>query len=111
MLLRNSTGIGKFSILCGIVLSEWENEFMGNFTAYPKSHNIITQLLKQKGMESFMEKQNNLQTRYNFNELNKQIKPKQITASIGDIILCHPFLAHRVAPNYSHNIRYGIFMR
>ena len=112
MLLRNKTGIARFSILVGIVLSEWKADFMGNFTAYPRSHNVITQLLQQQGMEEFMKRQNDLSTRYNWDtSSNNKIKPKQIIASPGDIILCHPFLAHRVAPNHSDDIRYGVFMR
>ena len=72
---------------------------MGNFTVYPSSHNIITQSLQQYGMNEFMKQQNDINSRYNWDNASNNIKPKQIIGSPGDIILCHPFLAHRVAPN------------
>ena len=111
MLKRNKTGIGRFSILVGMVLSEWKHEWMGNFTTYPRSHIMIERLLKQYGHDTFIKKQNDITTRYNWNNGVNKINARQTIATPGDIILCHPFLAHRVAPNYSNDIRDAVFMR
>ena len=37
--------------------------------------------------------------------------PLQLLLEPGDIVLAHPKLAHRGAPNYSSNIRYMIYFR
>jgi len=68
--------------------------------------------LKKMGEDRFLTLQNNNNTRHNWVSNDEHvIKPLQIQASKGDVILCHPFLAHHVAPNITQNIRYGVFVR
>lgn len=43
--------------------------------------------------------------------VKKKVKIKNKKPNKGDVILAHPFLAHRAGPNYSKDIRYAVFMR
>jgi len=86
---------------------------MGNFTVYPGTHHETVNLLKKMGEDSFLTSQNDDKIRHNWisNEEKQIIKSVQVQASAGDVVLCHPFLAHHVAPNYTQNIRYAVFVR
>jgi len=95
---------GNFSLLCGIALSNWPTPYMGNFTVFPQSHHVIGPSLQEMGAERFCKQQKE------GDKLQFQ-GGVQVIAECGDVIMCHPFLAHRVGPNHSPHIRYAVFFR
>ena len=103
---KNGTNIGGFSLLCGIILSDWKDKYHGNFTVYEGSHHDIYKEIKKNGEQEFILKQNNKHTKTKLPH-----KIVQIIGKPGDIVIAHPFLAHTRGPNVSNNIRYAVFMR
>ena len=102
---HDNTQIIGFSLLCGIILSEWKI-WGGPFTVFDKSHYNLGNLLKNSGEHEFLAKEGVEQNRSCLN--NKII---QIEGNVGDVIIAHPYLAHLRGPNFSNNIRYAVFMR
>ena len=108
MRFGNNIGIGKFTVLIGFVLSNWNENYVGNFTVFPREHYKISNELKQYGVNEFL---NKVKTGKNMTPFKVNNEAKQIIGNIGDVIICHPYLPHRAGPNLSENIRYAVFMR
>eukprot|EP01084_Bolivina_argentea_P112524 200677_1 len=103
---NDNTQVGGFSLLCGCVLSHWKEDYMGNFTVWDKSHYNLGNLIKNQGEHEFLMKEGSDENRSNLSNEVLQIK-----GNVGDVIICHPYLAHMRGPNFSNNIRYAVFIR
>eukprot|EP00468_Gymnochlora_sp_CCMP2014_P015240 CAMPEP_0167768800 /NCGR_PEP_ID=MMETSP0110_2-20121227/16890_1 /TAXON_ID=629695 /ORGANISM="Gymnochlora sp., Strain CCMP2014" /LENGTH=451 /DNA_ID=CAMNT_0007657557 /DNA_START=118 /DNA_END=1473 /DNA_ORIENTATION=- len=93
-----------FTMLMGVVLSAWPAPWVGNFTLFPGTHLTLNESINNVGKQTFCEA-------YKKSRLRMQVAPVQVIAEPGDIVICHPFLAHRAGPNHSCNIRYACFFR
>ena len=130
-----------FSLLLGVALSACPAPYRGNLTVFPGSHRTIHSLILNNGrlrgvdehrLWSVATDPNNpwcasktttTTTSKNVEQHNEPNtdqyqpplpdlgSPKQLVLEPGDIILAHPKLAHRGAPNLSSNIRYMIYFR
>ena len=92
-----------FNSVVLVALSDWEEDNMGNFTAYPGSQVKILEMINQQSALEFrrtMEQKTDL-----------QIPPKQIHARAGDVVFTHPLLAHDIAPNTSDKVRWAVLFR
>merc|ERR1719242_2833950 len=89
MNVERNNGPGTFSLLCGVALSNWTLPYMGNFTVFPNTHHHLGQRLQVMDRQEF----NKLQAS---NEKDRFDNGLMVSAECGDVILCHPFLAHRV---------------
>ena len=103
---NDNTQIYGFSLLCGVILSHWHSPYMGNFTVFDKSHWNLGNLIKNVGEHEFLNKEG-----LDVNRSNLRNKVIQIEGNVGDVIICHPYLAHLRGPNFSNEIRYAVFFR
>jgi hypothetical protein len=92
---------GNFTALCGVLLSDVPEPFMGNFTAWPGTHRLYEKYFQEYGVEKFLEGVPQVELP----------EPQQFTGRAGDAILCHYQLGHGVAANLSPFIRYAVFFR
>ena len=109
-----------FSLLVGVALSEVSEPMCGNFTIFPKSHKLIHELILDngclRGIDDHLE-WSLATSMYNpwgvtdGPQLPDLGPPKQLLLKPGDVVLAHPNLAHRGAPNLSPNIRYMVYFR
>ena len=94
---------GWFASIVMVVLSDWEEDNMGNFIAYPKSQFQVSQLLNEMSGSEFRDAMRNCHP--------LGIEPLQIHAKAGDVIFTHPLLAHDIAPNLSDKVRWAVLFR
>ena len=89
-----------FSLLVGITLSDTVEPLSGNFTVFPGTHHTIHNMLKADQGSIPLNSGDNRQ-RANEDKSLDFGQPTQLTSLRGDLVIAHPHLAHRVAPNYS----------
>mmetsp|Transcript_5388 Transcript_5388/g.7170 ORF Transcript_5388/g.7170 Transcript_5388/m.7170 type:complete len:521 (+) Transcript_5388:58-1620(+) len=94
----------QFSVLVGICLSPWQVPFCGQFTVFPGQHHRMHADCKKLGIANFV-------AAYRAEKPALDVKPEQIMAQPGDVVLAHPMLPHRGGVNTSCNIRYAVFFR
>eukprot|EP00466_Bigelowiella_natans_P007674 jgi/Bigna1/86925/estExt_fgenesh1_pg.C_150079 len=95
---------GGDSVLVGICLSPWQVPFCGQFTVFPGQHHRMHTDCKKLGIANFV-------AAYRAEKPALDVKPVQIMAQPGDVVLAHPMLPHRGGVNNSCNIRYAVFFR
>ncbi len=93
--------IDNFTALLGVMLSDVNTEFAGNFSVWPGSHLLHEKYFREKGPEALLKGMPQIDIG----------KPLQITGKAGDIVLAHYLLGHGITPNVSPHIRYMIFFR
>ena len=115
--------IHGFSVLCGISLSNQDEDFSGSLVVYPKSHVLINEVLKTQ-----WSKQEELDVPESLRKLGPgqwswqdgnaipnnildNIEPVQVLLSKGDAIIAHHQLCHSVSQNYSDDIRIQLYYR
>mmetsp|Transcript_19739 Transcript_19739/g.39107 ORF Transcript_19739/g.39107 Transcript_19739/m.39107 type:complete len:241 (-) Transcript_19739:80-802(-) len=96
--------IFNFTLLCGVYLSDIDQEFAGNFTVFPGSHHTIERYAQQHGTSVI--KENGLPA-----TAIALSSPVQLKVNRGDIMFAHYQLAHTVAPNWSANTRQAVYFR
>lgn len=92
----------NFTMLIGVFLSDMPEPGHGNFTVYPKGHQILAEYFRNHGTDALFQ-----------NELDDLVEMKEsIIGKTGDVIICHPQLPHLGDPvNLSPYIRYLVFFR
>lgn len=93
--------IGNFTVLCGVLLSDVPEPFMGNFSAWPGTHRAFEKYFQERGTEKFLDGVPPIELP----------QPQQFTGRAGDAILCHYQVGHGIAANISPFIRYAVFFR
>lgn len=91
----------NFTMLLGVVLSDVSLPFAGNLAVWPGTHHLYEQYFREHGWESLLD---------GIPPVDLP-QPQQLTAQVGDVVLCHYQLAHGITPNVSPNIRYAIYFR
>jgi hypothetical protein len=91
----------NFTALVGVFLSEIPQDFMGNLTVWPGTHQRYSAYFRQQGPQSLLEGMPDIELP----------QAQQITARPGDAVLCHYLLGHGIAGNVSPFIRYAVFFR
>ena len=93
-----------YTLLLGVILSDIDAPFSGNFTVWPGTHRTLEQHFRQHGVQSL--------ERGDVTTSGIRLpRPIPITGSSGDIVLAHYQLAHAASPNLSSDIRYMCFFR
>ena len=91
-----------FSCLCVVLLSNLPDDFMGNFTVWPRSHYKVQKFLHQEGRDILKQGIPDI----------PNIGPMHMCkGQAGDIIFAHPLLYHSACPNLSPFIRYAAIFR
>ena len=101
-------GAGKesplpFSLLCKVALSDQTALHCGNFTVFPGSHRnpeVIHWYFAQMGKKPVP-----APVRPAVGE------PLQVRLAVGDAVLVHPYLCHRIGTNTSPHVRYSVIFR
>jgi len=93
----------RFGVLVVVALSDWDEDYKGNFTAYPGSHVEVAKKMKEM---SWMEFQ-----KFFVKATPLGIEPRQLHARTGDVIFAHPLLAHDVAVNKTDDVRWAVIFR
>lgn len=113
-------GVENFTMLVGCYLSDANENLMGNLTVFPGSHRILEKAIRDAGgPEKLFHKDQSIQTpddpqTESLKHLKAKVQlgnPIQLKVKAGDVVLAHYQLAHCIAPNISHNIRYAIYFR
>jgi hypothetical protein len=93
--------LASFTMLAGVLLSDLPDEYAGNFTVFPGSHDRFGAWFRDHdpiemagGMPPVEHGQ-----------------PRQVTGKAGDVVFAHYLTCHGIAANLSPNIRYAIFFR
>jgi hypothetical protein len=103
-------GCRPFGLLAGIFLTDCEDENSGNLEVFPGGHEQLGAHFRARG------------TRAVFRNANGRIEaptavdlplaaPRQLRVRAGDVVLAHPLLPHRVAPNLAPNVRVAVYFR
>lgn len=98
----NPGSIKPFVAIAGFFLNDIDKDDAGNFTVWPGTHRQFAKYFEKHGADP---------------ELKLGIppvdlpKPVQIKAKAGDMIFAHYQLAHAVATNLSHGVRYAVYIR
>jgi hypothetical protein len=105
-----------FSLLVGIALSEVRTPQSGNLIVFPKSHHVLhaMMMLDDRGPDKKAQPDDDghkwstlthsccaAESVWGNGELPNLGTPVQLLCHKGDVILCHPKLAHRGGPNFS----------
>jgi ectoine hydroxylase-related dioxygenase (phytanoyl-CoA dioxygenase family) len=93
--------IQNFTMLVGVFLSDVVDQYSGNLSVWPRTHQIYEEYFKKHGPESLIEGMPKVEIP----------QPEQILAQAGDVVFVHYQVAHGVAPNVSPHTRYAIFFR
>ncbi len=91
-----------FTCLCVVLLSNLPEDFMGNFSVWPKSHHAVSQHLIEHGHEVLAQ---------GMPEINNPEPMHMCKGQAGDVIFAHQLLKHAAAPNLSPFIRYAAIFR
>jgi SAM-dependent methyltransferase len=99
--------VRPFGLLVGVFLSASASENSGNLTVYPGGHARLASLFRERG------------TRAVHRSVTGRIvtpavdlaAPVQLLTGAGDVVVMHPLLPHRVAPNLSPHIRSAVYFR
>jgi ectoine hydroxylase-related dioxygenase (phytanoyl-CoA dioxygenase family) len=91
----------NFTVLVGVMLSELSEQYAGNFTVWPATHELYAKHFQKHGADAFLK------------GIRKIASPPpiQIEGKSGDTIFAHSLLAHCAAPNLAQSIRYALFFR
>ncbi|KDO24285.1 hypothetical protein SPRG_09922 [Saprolegnia parasitica CBS 223.65] len=101
-----------FSLLVGIALSDVQQPQSGNLIVFPKSHHALHGMLQEGGvLAGCATTCTSVDTVWGDGHLPDLGPPIQLLCSKGDVVLCHPKMAHRGGPNLSCNIRYQVYFR
>ena len=103
-----------FSLLLGVALSPVRATFCGNFAVFPQSHAKSHPLLRADGRLDGCDWSNAKRADDPWCtavKLPGMGDATQLMLEPGDVIVAHPDLAHRGAPNYSPDIRYMVYFR
>jgi ectoine hydroxylase-related dioxygenase (phytanoyl-CoA dioxygenase family) len=98
----NPGSIKPFIAIAGFFLNDIDQDNAGNFTVWPGTHRQFAKYFEKHGADP---------------ELKLGIppvelpEPVQIKAKAGDMIFAHYQLAHTAATNFSHAIRYAVYIR
>ena len=101
-------GTGKesplpFSLLCKVALSDQTGLHRGNFTIFPGSHRrpeVIDWHFSQIR-----------KSRVNEHKRPDAGEPLQVRLAVGDAVMVHPYLCHRIGTNTSPHVRYSVIFR
>ena len=93
--------IHNFTMLVGVVLSDVDAPFSGNFTVWPGTHHVYERYFAEQGPQSLLEGMPKVEVP----------QPVQTTARAGDVFLVHYQVAHGAAVNVSPHTRYAIYFR
>ena len=117
-----------FSLLVGVALSDVRAPFCGNLCVFPGSHRRIEPLLLPDGKLRGYEQPQFDCAGMRSGDMDRGIykgkrppqspvgvpdmgTPKQLLLRTGDVVLLHPSLAHRGAPNRGADVRYAVYFR
>jgi hypothetical protein len=93
--------IYNHTVLVGIFLTPVRTDFAGNFTVWPKSHEIFERYFNVRGPQAMTEPM----------PTPPIGDPIQINCEPGDVVLAHYHLAHTAAVNTSDSDRIAVFFR
>ena len=101
-------GTGKesplpFSLLCKVALSDQSRPHRGNFTVFPGSHQ------KPQVIQWYFAQIS--KSRVSTPKRPDVGEPLQVLLNVGDIVLVHPYVCHRIGTNTSPHVRYGVIFR
>lgn len=118
----------QFNLLVGIALSRQQTDFCGQFTFWPgvticihvfvqlhrplfialaqTHHKVQRKMIAAEGYEGFWQQNHRPEYREEWDVQSVQCK-----VDIGDIVIAHPFLAHKGGLNYSPDNRYMCYFR
>ncbi|WP_461481384.1 phytanoyl-CoA dioxygenase family protein [Porticoccus sp.] len=109
--LQEQTRHGDFFAFCAhlfVFLSDVPAPDYGAFHVWPGSHHRMAAYIKANGLSELKAAKDG--GRHILSKLQlPQATP--VTGRTGDVVLCHPLLAHSGSPNYSPEIRYGLVIR
>lgn len=91
----------SFTSLVGVFLSDTPSSDMGNFTAWPGSHERYAVHFREHGTEKLA----------NGAPAIALGPPRPVLAHAGDAAICHYQLGHGITANTSPYIRYAVFFR
>lgn len=100
--------VHSFGLLVGVFLTDAQLEDSGNFTVFPGGHRQLEGLFRSQGASAIFRNENGRIVTPENMELSE---PKQLLVQAGDVVIAHPLLPHRAAPNLSPNIRVAIYFR
>jgi hypothetical protein len=104
------TSINSFTALVGIYLSDVPTHNMGNFTVWPGSHRVMAEYFSRPSTIDLIMKHRRAELEAAMNEIDYGAHV-QVTAQLGDTIVCHYLLRHGTAQNASEQTRSMIFVR
>eukprot|EP01083_Nonionella_stella_P178945 633747_1 len=93
----------QYSLLCGVALSAQQLPFSGQFVYWPGTHHEVQKKMKQFGLNKWRS--------MNLREISREkwnVKAMECNVDIGDIVIVHPLLCHKVGVNFSMNIAYNL---
>ena len=91
-----------FTALCVVLLSNLPDDFMGNFTVWPRSHYKVQKYLQDNGRDILKE---GIPVIPEIGDMH------MCKGQAGDVIFAHPLLYHTACPNLSPFIRYAAIFR
>ena len=100
--------VHSFGLLVGVYLTDAQSEDCGNFTVFPGGHRQLESVFRSEGARAIFRNENG---RIITPENMELPEPKQLLVRAGDVVIAHPLLPHRAAPNLSPNIRVAIYFR
>ena len=96
--------VRNFTLLLGVMLSDVQAPFSGNFTVWPGTHRRMERYFRKHGVNSL--------NGGSVGELGLRLpKPVPVVGKAGDIVLAHYQVAHTASPNLSGDVRYMCFFR
>lgn len=102
--------VGNFTALVGVLLSDLDTDYAGNFTVWPGTHRSHEQYFHEQGGPDVMLTEESFRTIHHSPNVPKG-EPLQITGKAGDIVIVHFLTLHAAAINIRHHIRYACFFR
>jgi hypothetical protein len=93
--------IYNHTVLVGMFLTPVQDQFAGNFTAWPGSHYLYERYFRQRGPRALHEPSPTLDIG----------EPVQLMCEVGDVVLAHYQTGHTAAVNTTDRDRIAVFFR
>jgi hypothetical protein len=121
-------GVENFTLLVGVMLSDAEDDLMGNMTVFPGGHLVVQNAIREVGgaeqlfmLDGAEERTAGASAGDGFQAASVRrlrdvtrdllAPPVQLKLRRGDVLLMHYELPHCVAPNVSDEIRQCVYFR
>jgi len=122
-------GVENFTLLVGVMLSDAEDDLMGNMTVFPGGHTVVQNAIREVGGAEQLFMLDGVEERAaaaggardgfqaasvrRLRDVTRDLlaPPVQLKLRRGDVLLMHYELPHCIAPNVSDEIRQCVYYR